>query len=103
MCVCVSILCVCVSVSVCLRKAVLLIITAIIQFLHSICHSLACVPWSLSWSGNPNVILQHFPITGCLLPYHFKSVGSQRPACGPHPARDESSCGQRCLTRKETI
>src|SRR6218665_1089810 len=29
--------------------------------------------------------------------------GAQRPARGPHPARDESSSGPRCPTRKVTI
>ena len=41
-------------------------------------------------SSNPN------PIT---LPY---SSGAQRPARRPRPARDESSCGSRCPTRKVT-
>ena len=29
--------------------------------------------------------------------------GAQRPARGPHPARDESSYGPRCPARKVTI
>src|SRR6218665_1718999 len=29
--------------------------------------------------------------------------GAQRPACGPHPARDESWCGPRRPARKLTI
>jgi len=29
--------------------------------------------------------------------------GAQRPAHGPHPARNESSCGPRCPTEKVTI
>jgi len=32
-----------------------------------------------------------------------QSSGAQRPARGPHPARDESWCGPRRPTRKATI
>jgi len=33
----------------------------------------------------------------------LESSGAQRPACGPHPAREECSCGPRCPTRNGTI
>jgi len=29
--------------------------------------------------------------------------GAQHSACGLHPARDESSCGPRCPTRKVSV